>query len=197
MKDILLPIFSLLFLCYGFAQDNTKVKIDSLTTQINRCSNCSHLLYDRAQLYLENDDKMLAMKDFNEAIEIHLEHFHKNHILTEYYNDRAFLKSELKDYRGAIQDYSNAIEVHSGYATLWEEVFFGRAYCKSNIDDIDGAIEDYEMVFIHNPDDYVSHFNLGLLKIQKGLKDEGCLNLSKAGELGYEDAYKIISEYCN
>jgi hypothetical protein len=27
--------------------------------------------------------------------------------------------------------------------------------------------------------------------------DEGCLDLSKSGELGYKEAYEIIKKYCN
>ena len=30
-----------------------------------------------------------------------------------------------------------------------------------------------------------------------GLKSEGCLSLSKAGELGNARAYAVIKEYCN
>jgi len=30
-----------------------------------------------------------------------------------------------------------------------------------------------------------------------GQKDSGCLDLSKAGELGYFKAYETIKKYCN
>jgi hypothetical protein len=43
----------------------------------------------------------------------------------------------------------------------------------------------------------MTHYNIGLLKIKVLRIEEGCLNLSKAGELGMTDAYKVISKHCN
>lgn len=40
-------------------------------------------------------------------------------------------------------------------------------------------------------------FNRGLARIKTQRKNEGCLDLSKAGELGQEKAYQAITEYCN
>jgi len=37
----------------------------------------------------------------------------------------------------------------------------------------------------------------GIAKIASGLKDKGCLDLSKAGELGEASAYETIKELCN
>src|SRR5690606_25091130 len=100
------------------------------------------------------------------------------------------------DYRGGILDFDKAVEVSSGTSTIWTEVFFGRAFCKAQLGDYEGALLDYEKVFIHSPNDKVTHYNLGLIKIDLGKKEEGCLHLSKAGELGLSDAYKAISKYC-
>ena len=33
--------------------------------------------------------------------------------------------------------------------------------------------------------------------IKLGQKNSGCLDLSKAGELGHFDAYDVIKDYCN
>jgi len=38
---------------------------------------------------------------------------------------------------------------------------------------------------------------MGLSKILLGQKDSGCLDLSKAGELGYAEAHETIKKYCN
>jgi len=193
-------LFGILFLTFNLnvkAQDNKK-EIDSITKLIDRCTNCSYQYFRRAKLNLEDGNQMMAMSDLNNAIKIHLEYFDKKAIeLTRYYNERANLKLDLKDYRGGILDFDKAVEVGSGTSTLWAEVFFGRAYCKSQLADYEGAVKDYEKVFVHNPDDKVTHYNLGLIKIDLDKKEEGCLHLSKAGELGFKDAYKSISKYCN
>jgi hypothetical protein len=41
-----------------------------------------------------------------------------------------------------------------------------------------------------------SFYLRGLSKIKIGQKEEGCKDLSKAGELGKTEAYKAISENC-
>ena len=42
-----------------------------------------------------------------------------------------------------------------------------------------------------------SYYFRGLSKIKIGQKEEGCKDLSKAGELGKSEAYKAISHNCN
>ncbi len=202
-----LKIFLLLCFFYSgsnlFAQksSNTK-KIDSLTSIIDNCNNCGSDHLARAKLYIEEDKKMEAMYDLNRTIEIHIENFSidnsmENIRLNEYYNERAYLKGSLKDYRGAIQDFEKSISTKAGYATLWDEVFYGKGFCETQIDKYADAIDSYEKALIHNPNNESTYYNLGLIKIELGKKDEGCLNLSKAGELGKSEAYKIISKYCN
>ncbi|WP_281541570.1 tetratricopeptide repeat protein [Maribacter aestuarii] len=199
-KSILLLGFLLGAVSFSLKGQNYQSKgtIVSTTNLINRCGNCSHEYYIRAKLNIEEGNKMDAMSDLNNAIKIHNEYFDKESFrLTEYYNERANLKLDLGDYRGAILDFDNAIGVGTGYSELWTEIFFGRAFCRTKLGDYEGAIIDYEKVLIHNPNEEVTHYNLGLIKLDIDKKDEGCLHLSKAGELGFSDAYKAIAKSCN
>jgi len=41
------------------------------------------------------------------------------------------------------------------------------------------------------------YYHRGISRIKLGRKDSGCLDLSKAGELGYFEAYESIKEFCN
>ena len=41
-----------------------------------------------------------------------------------------------------------------------------------------------------------AYFNRGLVLIYLKDKEKGCIDLSRAGELGLEDAYNVISRYC-
>jgi hypothetical protein len=36
----------------------------------------------------------------------------------------------------------------------------------------------------------------GIAKLQLGQKDDGCLDLSEAGQLGFSKAYSEIKKYC-
>ncbi len=58
-------------------------------------------------------------------------------------------------------------------------------------------MQDYNKAIELNPNLAEVYYNRGLAKIGLGQKDSGCLDLSKAGEMGYADAYEFINEYCN
>lgn len=47
-----------------------------------------------------------------------------------------------------------------------------------------------------NPNDAKFYYLRGLLLIQDNQKDSGCLDLSKASELGYKYAYEAIKKFC-
>ena len=42
--------------------------------------------------------------------------------------------------------------------------------------------------------DFCDYFYFSKLKL--GQKESGCLDLSRAGELGYNEAYEAIKKYC-
>jgi hypothetical protein len=42
-----------------------------------------------------------------------------------------------------------------------------------------------------------AYYIRGIIKHSLGQVNEGCLDLSRAGELGYMPSYKVISSYCN
>ena len=41
-----------------------------------------------------------------------------------------------------------------------------------------------------------AYFNRGLVLVYLKDKEKGCIDLSRAGELGVDDAYVVISKYC-
>ena len=41
-----------------------------------------------------------------------------------------------------------------------------------------------------------AYFNRGLVLIYLKDKEKGCIDLSRAGELGIQDAYSVINKYC-
>jgi hypothetical protein len=47
------------------------------------------------------------------------------------------------------------------------------------------------------PDYAACWYNLGITQVKTTNGEEGCLNLSKAGELGLERAYRSISLFCS
>lgn len=63
-------------------------------------------------------------------------------------------------------------------------------------EDLESAIEQYGKAIKLEPRFSEAWFNRGLIKLIKGTKQSGCFDISKAGELGLNQAYSIIQRFC-
>ena len=145
----------------------------------------------RAQTLYQNGEYLTAMKDFNKVITLQSKRF-----LSEAIYLRGRCKHQLEDYNGAILDYNKYIELDR--QLNYETVFFYRANAKYDLKKYNDALIDYNKAATATPADSRVFFNRGLLRYYElADKKGGCNDWSKAGELGHEEAYKLISENCN
>ena len=77
------------------------------------------------------------------------------------------------------------------------QTYIDSGHRKQSQGDYRGAINDYTKAIELKPNFATAYNNRGLAKILMGQKDSGCLDLSKAGELGNTEAYETIRQYCN
>jgi len=75
--------------------------------------------------------------------------------------------------------------------------YYNRGLSKSYLKDEKGNIADCDIAIEINQNYSKAYYSRGLSKIYIGQIDNGCKDLSKAGELGYEQAYELIKKYCN
>ncbi len=129
-----------------------------------------------------------AIDDYNQAIEIDPKD-------ASIYVNRGRAKQEIGDFSGAIKDYSKAIEVDPKYSSSYGH----RGKIKFDLGDKRGAIDDYNKAIDNDPSNENIggwYYNRGVAKLQTG-EQSGCIDLSKAGELGCVEAFELIKEYCN
>jgi hypothetical protein len=126
-----------------------------------------------------------AIEDYDKAIEI-------NPTFVYAYISRGYCKCLLNDYIGGIEDYNKAIEINNKDA----EVYFERGRAKFQLNDYRDAIEDYDRAIEINPKYADAYAGRGLSKLMLKDKNGGCLDLSKAGELGFSEAYDLIKKWC-
>lgn len=63
-------------------------------------------------------------------------------------------------------------------------------------EELDLAINEYSNALRIEPRFAEAWFNRGLVKLIKGDKQNGCVDISKAGELGLNQAYSLIQKFC-
>lgn len=134
-----------------------------------------------------------ALNDYTTALQIDPHGI----FIARRYVSRGSIKYELNDFQGAILDYTSAIEVDEG----WADAYWMRALVKKDIGDSRGAINDFTQ-YIKMPsgnpaNQTLAYYYMGILKISIGFKEEGCIDLSRAGELGFSKAYEAINNYCH
>ena len=140
--------------------------------------------------YTKTGEYQSAIDDLTECLRIDT-----NYALA--YNMRGFAYRNLGNYEEAIADYTRAIRIDPDRidddiadAKYWR----GEAYY--NLGNYEKAIADFTEFIRLAPDIADTYYNRGLAKLKLGQKESGCLDLSKARELGFADANDEITKYC-
>ncbi len=96
------------------------------------------------------------------------------------------------DYSEAIADIREALSILPDVPYLYFDL--GNLECLSS--NFVEALENYDMAIRLYPNMGDAYYNRGLVLIYLKDKEKGCIDLSRAGELGVADSYSVISKYC-
>lgn len=151
--------------------------------------------YFRAKVKTRVNDLRGALFDYNKLLELDKINNIKSPFLHDVILCRSDIYLELGEFKKAIIDLNLFISFKDEKRIYF--AYFRRGVVKMKLDDNLGAINDFNKSIELNPFYAGSYSNRGLAKIMLNRKNEGCLDLSKAGELGYIPAYEIIKRYCN
>ena len=97
------------------------------------------------------------------------------------------------DYSEAIADIREALSILPDIPYLYFDL--GNLECLSSR--FVEALENYDMAIRLYPAMGDAYYNRGLVLIYLRDKEKGCIDLSRAGELGVADSYSVISKYCS
>lgn len=110
-------------------------------------------------------------------------------------NTRARVKDQVTrhyDYTDAIDDMKAAAELVPDLPYVYFNL--GNLHCLSS--EHINSIENYTKAIELYPYMGDAYFNRGLVLIYLKDREKGCIDLSRAGELGVQDAYGVIKKYC-
>ena len=143
-------------------------------------------------LYLMNRATLKAeMIDFIASIE-------KN-VQTISMDDQGNARARLSDSRMHTYDYSDAgADLREAIALLPDLPYLyynlGNLQCLSS--ELVDAVASYDQAVSLYPGMGDAYYNRGLVLIFLKDREKGCIDLSRAGELGVAEAYRVISKYC-
>jgi serine/threonine-protein kinase len=175
--------------CDNVFRKNYQGAIADLSWAIKRDSGFLQAYENRgvAKFYLK--DYRGAIADFTKALEINPSDYNT-------LGRRGWAKFYLQDCRGAIADFTKALEGSLDAAQYYN----ARGQAEYYLHDYKGAMADFNRVIKfwsgeRNQRSKAFYWR-GLIKINLGQKVSGCLDLNKAGKLGYAEAFKVSEIYC-
>ena len=203
MKSILIAIALLVSgLAYGqtaeeyLSRGNSKIELEDYRGAIADYNKIIELIPNESIAYYNRGIAKEALEDYRGAIADYNKALELNPYNANIYHGRGNVKFKLEDYRGAIADYNKIIDLYPNH-TMASIAYHSRGVIKEALEDYKGAIAEFTKAIELRPNYADPYFGRGLDKLKLGQKDEGCMDLSKAGELGYSKAYDYIKQHCN
>ncbi len=178
-----------------------------------------------AETYFEKGITQFQLRRFNDALTYFNKAVEADPDNAFYYINRSALQSEMIDFIASIENnvqvlaldnsgitktvvqeqgvkqynYDEAISDLNTAARIMPDLTYvyynlGNLRCLSNA--YPEAISNYTYAINLYPYFGEAYYNRGLVHIYLRETEKGCLDISKAGELGIEDAYSVIKKYC-
>lgn len=177
--------------------DGTEKRYNSALDYLDKAIEASDDENDRfarfyKAFYLMNRSVLRAeMIDFIASMESNVQ------VLTmdDNHTARARVKEQVTtqyDYSEAIADLEEAVGIVDNVPYLYFNL--GNLYCLAS--DHIASIDNYTKALKLYPYMGDAYFNRGLVLIYLKDREKGCIDLSRAGELGIPEAYAVIKKYC-
>jgi tetratricopeptide (TPR) repeat protein len=153
---------------------------------VNKEGRLSDILYYYRGLVfykMKNYQKMLSSLDTAIAFNPTKSNYH-------YYRAEAFFG--LGDFSQAQNNYKKTVDMEPLYDAAWLK--YGILLQQNN--KIREALIAYDRSIEINTKNPEAYYYRGLLMLQVGMPDKGCLDLEKAADLDYRAAEKAMKQYC-
>ena len=95
-------------------------------------------------------------------------------------------------YEAVMHDLDKVLVLDPEFSFAW----YNRGNVDSKMGNYRASIDDFSKAIALRNDFGEAFYNRGLISILLSENHPGCLDLSRAGELGITDAYKVMKRYC-
>lgn len=143
------------------------------------------LFYDRGMLLSGQEKDKEALADLETA---YAKSPKADSLLFPIAKIKAF---KIGDYKGGIKAYDQYLKIHPENGDAW----FGKAFAKLQLGEFAGSILDFDRsIGLNNPVE--SHFHKGKALLALNKKEEACIELKNASEMGLAEAVLLWKETC-
>ncbi len=108
-------------------------------------------------------------------------------------NTTAEPEKRIPDFSGVLKDYDRVVQLDYNMSFA----YYNRGNIKNRTRDFEGAVQDYTIAVAIDPNFAEAFYNRAITLIYLKNTKDACLDLSRAGELGVQEAYSVIKRYCN
>ena len=175
--------FNLLGVCFFEINELEKAEINF--SNALKLEKNYRFFYNRGNVRREMNKLTFALEDYNSAILIEPKE-------GDVYNNRGNLYYRMQNYLLAINDFKKFSQLQPEN----EKAYLNIAKSQFLIDDFQSAINNLKIAVKINSKFSEGFFWLGLAHFQINLREEGCLILKKANELGHPHAKDAININC-
>ena len=172
----------------SFGRGVTQALIRQYTNSISNYTAAIDLDPSNPFLYINRSTTRAEMIDFISSID---NSYQKITIDSDPVSRLKNTGTRTYNYDEAIHDLNKAAKLFPGFA----HIYYNRANLHCLSGNMPEAYDDYTRAIELFPNFAEAYYNRGLVQIY--LKDtrKGCLDISKAGELGIEEAYEVLRRY--
>jgi tetratricopeptide (TPR) repeat protein len=172
-----------------FIKGMSQAQIKQYSSSINYYSKAITLDPTNIFYYLNRSVTQSEMIDFISNIENSIPRLGLNDNIV---SSRNVVNQRVFDYKDALDDLDKIESLNPNFA--YQYYNRGNLLCMSN--KMPEAIEAYTKAIKQYPYFAEAYFNRGIVSIYLRDTEKGCIDISKSGEMGINDAYSIIKRYC-
>ena len=162
--------------------------IKQYTNSMNTYTSAIELNPSNPFLYLNRSTTRAEMIDFISSID---NSYQRITIDSDPANRLHNNSKRTYSYDEAIADLNKVLKLYPDFA----HAYYNRANLSALSGDLPAAFEDYTKAIELNPHFAEAYYNRGIVQIFMKDTRKGCLDISKAGELGIVEAYEVLKRY--
>ena len=207
----------------AFADHQAEMPVDTVRILLNQTEQAKLQSTFDSELYFYQAMFNSMVQNYNQSIKAYTSAISIDPKFELAYLNRATTRYMMIEYMNSLDDFSPIIsiegdnakrtevkhDVETDYSEVLEDLnfaielnpqlgiaYYNRGNVKCMSKDFTGAITDYTYSLKVGPELPQAYYNRGLTLIYLKEKEKGCIDISKAGEMGIEDAYVVLKKYC-